>query len=330
MIEISKVRLDGGTQSRAAIHEDTVAEYAAAMADPATVFPPIIVYFDGSDHWLADGFHRLEAWRRIGRVEVPVEIRQGDRRKAILHSVAANSAHGLRRTNDDKRRAVLCLLEDAEWSQWHDTKIAEQCRVSPDMVAAVRTGLTIGRPEVTVREADAIRREQKLATEQGSHLGTSPSENAPADGQFRTSPSENAPVLRKYVNKHGQEAVMNVAKIGKAKPAEAEDLELQKLARMTPDAMMDEVLGLRADLADERARRKAVEAERDNLKGIIKAFESEDMGRSLGNALREINTIKGRMAEYQAKAARAERYAKHLEAERDDLKRRLEAQEIAL
>ncbi|ODT59410.1 MAG: hypothetical protein ABS73_09840 [Paracoccus sp. SCN 68-21] len=108
------------------------------MADPNTVFPPVIVYFDGKDYWLADGFHRVAAWARIGRTEIPTDIRQGDRRRAILHSVAANSAHGLRRTNDDKRRAVLTLLEDDEWGQWSNREIARRCAVSEGLVRSLR------------------------------------------------------------------------------------------------------------------------------------------------------------------------------------------------
>lgn len=32
----------------------------------------------------------------------------------------AGDWHEMRRTNEDKRRAVRVLLEDAEWSQWSD------------------------------------------------------------------------------------------------------------------------------------------------------------------------------------------------------------------
>lgn len=138
MIELTQIRTDGGTQARAAINEETVAEYAEAMANPTTVFPPVIVYYDGTNYWLADGFHRAAAWERLGRTEVPAEIRQGDRRQAILHSVAANAAHGLRRTNADKRRAVMTLLEDPEWGQWSDQAIAEKVRVGRAFVTKMR------------------------------------------------------------------------------------------------------------------------------------------------------------------------------------------------
>jgi branched-chain amino acid transport system substrate-binding protein len=42
---------------------------------------------------------------------------------AILYSVGANEMHGLRHTNEDKRRAVLTLLNDPGWSKWSDPEI---------------------------------------------------------------------------------------------------------------------------------------------------------------------------------------------------------------
>lgn len=153
-VSISKIRRDGGTQSRAALNEQTVAEYAEAMSDPDTVFPPVTVYFDGKDYWLADGFHRVAAWERLGRTDIPAEIKQGDRRRAILHSVAANNAHGLRRTNDDKRRAVMTLLEDAEWSQWSDREIARRCAVDHKTVTRIRAEHLGNSPDSGVRTVE--------------------------------------------------------------------------------------------------------------------------------------------------------------------------------
>jgi hypothetical protein len=46
--------------------------------------------------------------------EAPAEVRTGSRRDAVRYSVGANSVHGLRRTNEDKRREVQTLLADAE------------------------------------------------------------------------------------------------------------------------------------------------------------------------------------------------------------------------
>jgi hypothetical protein len=41
----------------------------------------------------------------------------------------AQGAHGLRRTNEDKRRSVMTLLNDPEWAVWSDRAIARQCAV---------------------------------------------------------------------------------------------------------------------------------------------------------------------------------------------------------
>ena len=137
MLQVQQVRMDGGTQMRQAIDDVTVHEYAEAMAAGAR-FPPIIVFYDGSEYWLGDGFHRLRAIEYIGQAEIAADIRAGTRRDAILHAVSANRTHGLRRTNDDKRVAVFALLSDEEWTKWADREIARQCGVSQPFVSKLR------------------------------------------------------------------------------------------------------------------------------------------------------------------------------------------------
>lgn len=136
-IALDKIKIDGGTQSRAELNDDVVADYAATIRDGGD-FPPVVVFFDGKKHWLADGFHRFHAYKAAGAVEIAADIRQGTRRDAILFSVGANASHGLRRTNDDKRRAVLTLLNDDEWGKWSDREIARRCGVSDRLVNALR------------------------------------------------------------------------------------------------------------------------------------------------------------------------------------------------
>ena len=48
-----------------------------------------------------------------------------------------NATHGKRRTNADKRAAVLRWLEDDEGRQWTDRYIGEQCHVSHPFVTKV-------------------------------------------------------------------------------------------------------------------------------------------------------------------------------------------------
>lgn len=139
-IELRKIRIDGGTQSRACINEQAVADYAEAMQGGAE-FPPIVAFFDGAAYWLADGFHRYQASKRAGLDSIAADVRQGTQRDAILYSVGANASHGLRRTNDDKRRAALTLLNDAEWSKWSNNEIAKRCGVSHSLINGIRSSL---------------------------------------------------------------------------------------------------------------------------------------------------------------------------------------------
>jgi uncharacterized ParB-like nuclease family protein len=92
-------------QTRAALNEDTVSDYAEAM-ERGDKFPPVTVFTDGAEYYLADGFHRVEALRRIGKKAVMAELQDGDYKAALLYALKANSTHGLRRTNADKRHAL--------------------------------------------------------------------------------------------------------------------------------------------------------------------------------------------------------------------------------
>jgi DNA-binding NarL/FixJ family response regulator len=105
-------------------------------------FPPVVLFFDGVDHWLADGFHRYHAAKAADWRDLGAEVHEGTQRDAVLFSVGANAAHGSRRTNADKRKAATTLLSDDEWKQWSDKTIATKCGVSHDLVRDIRLSLT--------------------------------------------------------------------------------------------------------------------------------------------------------------------------------------------
>ena len=171
-VAIASINMDGGTQPRAAIDFDVVEEYALALASGAA-FPPVVVFFDGSTYWLADGFHRTHAHKVAERQSIECDVRQGTRRDAILFSVGANASHGMRRTNEDKRRAVLALLNDSEWAGWSDREIARRCAVGADMVGRLRPP-----PSVAQRQIEAPRtvaRGGATYTMNTSAIGTRPS-----------------------------------------------------------------------------------------------------------------------------------------------------------
>ena len=59
-IPLSSIKADPEIQSRQQLNKGIVKEYKEAMLGKDK-FPPIIVFDDGADYWLADGFHRYYA-----------------------------------------------------------------------------------------------------------------------------------------------------------------------------------------------------------------------------------------------------------------------------
>lgn len=136
-LPISDIRLDGDTQMRVTLVDGTIGDYRDEML-AGVEFPPVVVYFDGTAYWLADGFHRLHAALAAGRDAIIADVYEGSARDARCHSMSANADHGLRRSNADKRNAVEMALADEEWSKLPNTKIAEMCAVAESFVRKVK------------------------------------------------------------------------------------------------------------------------------------------------------------------------------------------------
>lgn len=150
-LSVTKIRRDGGTQIRLGMSQDTIDGYAEAMR-AGSKFPPVVVFFDGVDYWLADGFQRTLATLQASLKTIEADVRAGTQRDAVLHACGANAEHGLRRTNEDKRRAVETLLTDEEWMKWSDREIARQCNVHHQMVATLRKAHLDDHPDTKPRK----------------------------------------------------------------------------------------------------------------------------------------------------------------------------------
>ena len=158
-IHLDHIVADDACQLRAAGSKATVQEYAEALAAGAT-FPPVVLFRDAEGrHWLADGFHRFEAHRQAGRATIAAEVHAGGQREALLHAAGANASHGLRRTQEDKRRAILALLHDAEWRIWSDRKIAEATSTDHKTVGRLRREISGegASGEIPTRRTEATR-----------------------------------------------------------------------------------------------------------------------------------------------------------------------------
>lgn len=175
-LELSTIRIDGGTQARASLNQAIVREYAESMKD-GEKFPEIIVFFDGSDHWLADGFHRYFAYKSNEVEEVDVDLREGTKDDAILFGFQANKHRGLRMSSEDIRGIIIRMIHHPEWGQWTNASIAAHLGVS---------AMTVGRVKKTLE------------------------------------PEETK--VKKHINKHGKESMIDTTKLSTKKKEEPKEL----------------------------------------------------------------------------------------------------------
>ena len=149
-LSIEDICIDAGTQIREKIDEEMVSEYAENM-DRGDVFPPIQVVFDGVKNYLTDGFHRYHAARKNGYITIDATVTNGTVREARLASYAANGKHGLRLTNNEKRKCIFFMLDDLEYSDWLDSEIARHCNVSRAFVGRLRKERETPKPKTSAK-----------------------------------------------------------------------------------------------------------------------------------------------------------------------------------
>ena len=104
------------------------------LMESANSWPPIVVW--GEDLLVIDGFHRVEAARRLGRRSITAIRFLGSPDEAFMESVRRNVNHGLPLTVGDRRRAARRVLtRNPEWS---DRRIASLCGLSDKTVGRLR------------------------------------------------------------------------------------------------------------------------------------------------------------------------------------------------
>lgn len=186
MLEIRRIRRDGGTQPRESIDYGVVDDYAEAM-QAGVILPAVTVYYDGATYWLADGFHRVEAALKLERESIDAEVKQGTRRDAQWHSFGANKTHGLRRAKGDAKRAIEKILLDEEWAKTPQTKIAEHVGVSQPYVAEIKRHL-ISTYKIPERGPVEVTRNGTTYTQDTSNIGCRP--QATEDPEDTESPED--------------------------------------------------------------------------------------------------------------------------------------------
>jgi uncharacterized ParB-like nuclease family protein len=136
-VPLAQVIADKRYQPRVEMDSSIVAEYAEQMA-AGDVFPPIRVIRLASDGklYIADGFHRYYAAKKLKHQTIAAEIVKdnGTHTDILLECVKANNTHGLRRTNEDKHRAIEMILSEPAFAKLGNRRISELALVSKSMV----------------------------------------------------------------------------------------------------------------------------------------------------------------------------------------------------
>jgi hypothetical protein len=180
------IRIDGDTQPRAKLSREIYEEYAEQMK-AGEQFPPITVYFDGKNYWLADGFHRINAHVIAWPDElIECEVLKGTKSDAQWHSYGANITHGLRRTNEDKLRAIKAALQHPQGSVLSDRHIAEHIGVHHSTISKLRKELS---PSVDYpqKEKRIGRDGRKFSTKSSGNTAGTQKSGKPSNSGFKNS-----------------------------------------------------------------------------------------------------------------------------------------------
>ena len=134
-VALSAISFDANIQIRASISKSTVAEYAERMSEGER-FPSVQLFADGDRYFIGDGWHRLEAAKKLGYSTFPAVVNVGGRTAALKFALSANASHGLPRTNEDKFRALTIAAN--EFPSLSNREMARICAVSEGFVRGQR------------------------------------------------------------------------------------------------------------------------------------------------------------------------------------------------
>lgn len=274
---------------------------------------PITVTPTENGFALVAGMHRLEACRALGMTAVPAITLDLDANQRIIaecdENLCASTLTASERAEFTRRRKVAyeAIHGPAKAIGGRASAIAQGREVASANLAGATSeaSFTADTAAKTGQSERAIQRDaergEKVSDDaldmiKGTKLDT---------GRYLDSIKNLAPEEQIAKVEADLSPPAPVEKLPEPDAVET-DPERKKIAKLTPKAMIDDILGLRADLKDERAKTAALTAERDDLKAKLKQATSSDLGRALGNAQRQADTANGRMKEYMAQAKRLE------------------------
>lgn len=271
VLDISIVRTDGGTQSRKNIDPKWVKDYAESMKEGA-VFPPPVTFFDGTEYWLGDGFHRVAAMKSNGLTKAEFEVIEGTVRQAKLYSIRVNNFHGRNMTFDEKRNNIIWMLKDEEYGQWSDEKIAQEGGVNRITVFRIRKKLEKEgqiAPKSTVKYTSKDGKEKTMAVK-----SSPPAEEKQDPTEEKQEPLKEEPAKEEEVDPDELEVIQMADTISDLKE------ENEKLKEQVALGLFEgnefEKMDIQEMLADLREKNRLLELENKTLRDSRDAYQYEN------------------------------------------------------
>ena len=266
VLNLGALVLDPKLQSRVETNEQTIEEYAEAIK-LGDEFPPLLSYFDGTHYWLVDGYHRYHAHKKAGKAGVSCEIVNGTFTDAVLRATSVNCKHGMRRTYADKRKAVMTMLDDFEWSQWSNAEIARHCGVSPTFVANLRESGTPDEVKYKTATGKVMTKAKAPGKAKEPELKEPEKEEQKGAKEDDFDPRNE---LIEHLTKENEELTMNLA-LAHMGGTEQEQAE----AREVMNALREEVRVLKIELAAVKQSRDTFQSENQQLKAQCASYQRQ-------------------------------------------------------
>lgn len=219
--------------------------------------------------------------------------------RAMIAAKVANSEHGGDRKSDQGANLPLDPLPTT------NSEAAKKLNVSRRLVRTARSVQEGCVPEIR----GAVDRAE-ISVSAAAQLASLPKE------EQRQLASDGVSAMRDRAKRLRKERKGHAAKAGEAndhgvdQSAPVEQSSVQEdpygYAKLTPEALIDQCNGLKADLDDAKSEIKALRSERADFEQRWKEATQDDMGRALGNAQRRLSTLDGRIAELQRTIKREE------------------------
>lgn len=143
-IDLDVIRTDGETQVRD-LDEAWVKELAGLYEEDHEIAPVLVVIDPEGNRWLVDGFHRLEAMRRLGWTTVKADVRQGPTATLDFAKMLAAEAnkHGRPLKDGEKRKAVLMARGTPDGARMGVRELARHCGVTVSYVSEILGGCSV-------------------------------------------------------------------------------------------------------------------------------------------------------------------------------------------